>query len=70
MHNLLIETIGQAVIAVLIVFPLWKIFSKAGKNPALALFVFIPFIGFLLVGLLLAFSPWPSVETASSKGET
>ena len=43
--------------AVLTVFPLWRIFRRAGLPPVLALMVFLPF-GFLLPPPILALAGW------------
>ena len=64
-NELVIELISQIVIVLLLVVPLWKIHAKAGKNPALSLFVFIPYLGLLIVSLVLAFSRWPATESAA-----
>jgi len=52
------------IVPLLLVVPLWVIYKKAGKNPAFSLFLFIPFLGFLIVGIILAFSRWPATEPA------
>ncbi|RCW94628.1 hypothetical protein [Marinomonas foliarum] len=61
-NELITDLLGQIVLGLLLVVPLWKIHGKAGKNPALALFVFIPYLGLLIVSLVLAFSRWPATE--------
>jgi len=66
--SFLIDGITQIVLAALIVVPLWRIFAKAGKNPALSLFVFVPFFGVILVSLLLAFSRWPTSQKSDNGG--
>lgn len=48
--------------ALLLVVPVWRIHGKAGLNPALSLFLFVPYIGFLIVTLVLAFARWPATE--------
>ena len=54
--------IGSGLFAALIViYPLWKIFAKAGLTPALSLFSFVPGLGYLIVACILAFSDWPAV---------
>ena len=55
------------VIAVLLLFPVWKIFDRAGLNPKLSLTLFIPFVGMLVAGLILALSEWKL--NANSHGE-
>ena len=46
--------------ALLCLYPLWRIFSRAGLSPWWSLLVLIPGLGFWLVGGLLAFKPWPN----------
>lgn len=57
-------SIYQVIVAVFLLFPSWKIFQRAGLNPMLSLTLFIPTIGMLLAGLILALSEWKlSTET-------
>ncbi len=44
--------------AVLLLYPTWRIFSRAGLNPALSLTVLIPYVGILVGGIILAVSEW------------
>ena len=53
--SLLYWAIGSGIIAV----PFWKIFSRAGLNPAWAVVVFILFPGFLIALFILAYARWP-----------
>lgn len=55
-----IESIILIVIfCVVFATPVWRICRRAGFNHAISLIAFIPFIGFLLIAGLLAFSEWP-----------
>lgn len=54
-------------VVVVLVFPLWRIFKRAGKHPAFSLLVFMPF-GLLIVTLILSFSRWPAIEKPSHDG--
>ncbi len=56
--------IGAVVSAVLFLYPLWRIFSRAGLAPAWSLLVLIP-AGAVIVPLILAFARWPN--TAPSR---
>ena len=49
-------------IAVVLIVPLWRIFRRAGLNPAFSLLVLIPLLGSLVVLAILAFAPWPATE--------
>jgi len=64
MENLAIELMGHIILALLLIVPLWMIYKKAGKNPAFSLFLFIPYLGLLIVAIILAFSRWPATESA------
>ena len=55
MEEYIYEMIG---IAILILFPVWRIFKRAGLNPLFSLSMFIPFVGILASGLILSFSKW------------
>lgn len=48
------------IISLLVVVPLWRIYQRAGLNPALSLLVLIPWVGGLVVLAMLAFSSWPA----------
>ena len=52
------------IIGLLLIYPLWRIFSRAGLMPALSLLVFIPspFLGPFVALILLAFNSWPVSE--------
>lgn len=53
---------------VLLLFPLWKIFGKAGFNPLFSLLLLIPFLGALASVLILAFARWPATEGRPGDG--
>lgn len=55
MENYITEVI---VLAILLLYPVWRIFKRAGLNPALSLTVLIPAVGTLVSGLILALSTW------------
>jgi hypothetical protein len=58
------------IIAAIVIFPSWKIFQRVGLNPALSLFVFVPGLGWWIVGAILAYSKWPAIDASSSGGTT
>jgi len=58
------ELIPTIILGFVLIYPLWRIFSRAGLAPALSLFVFVPFVGGLIVLAVLAFSRWPASEGA------
>ena len=41
------------------IVPVWRIFSKTGQSPALALLLFIPFLGAAIAALVFGFGRWP-----------
>jgi hypothetical protein len=46
------------IMAVIMIIPFWKIFQKAGFNPALSLLMLIPIINIIAI-FYLAFAAWP-----------
>lgn len=46
-------------IAFIVVFPMWKVCTRAGFHGAMSLLVLIPFLGILILGSVLSFSKWP-----------
>jgi hypothetical protein len=58
------------VVALLVIFPCWKIFQRAGLNPALSLFIFVPVLGWWIAGAILAYSKWPAVVVTENGGTT
>lgn len=52
--------LGYFIFSLVFVYPAWRIFDKAGLNPALSLFIFIPGIGVFVSVCILAFSVWPN----------
>ncbi len=44
--------------ALLLVPPLWRIFTRVGLNPAWSLVALIPWVGFLIAGLVLGAHKW------------
>ena len=56
MHILL----SALVSALLFLYPLWRIFSRAGLNPAWSLLILIPGRA-RIVPLIRAFARWPNV---------
>lgn len=49
-------------IAIVALYPVWRIFKRAGLHPALSLTVLIPVVGLLVSGLVLALSTWKLSE--------
>jgi hypothetical protein len=45
----------SAIIAVILIYPTWRIFGRAGFHPALSLLLFVPGIGLLIVLFILGF---------------
>ncbi len=53
-------------IAVLFLYPLWRIFARAGLPAPLSLLVFLP-LGQVIVALILAFARWPNTAPLESR---
>jgi len=49
-------------VALLLIIPTWRIFTRAGFSGALSLFHLLPVIGLFVVMAILAFSTWPAGE--------
>lgn len=45
----------------IIIFPFWKIFQKAGFNGALGILMIIPFVNIVMI-FYLAFAEWPALR--------
>ncbi len=54
--------IGYLVVSLILICPTWRIYDRVGVNPALSLFIFIPFLGPPVVGYILALSSWSKIE--------
>jgi hypothetical protein len=52
------EFIGGVIGLILLIVPLWRICARAGFSPALSLLAIIPWIGFLILAVVLGFSEW------------
>jgi len=55
MEDMIVETLF---IAILLLFPFWKIYSRAGLNPYYSLTLLIPGFGLLIASIILAASKW------------
>ena len=49
-------------VALVLIIPTWRIFTRAGFSGALSLFHLVPVIGLFIVMAILAFSDWPAGE--------
>lgn len=58
--------IGWIIGSLLVVVPMWRICGRAGFNPALGLLSLIPWLGFVIVSGILAFSQWPASKSAKA----
>jgi hypothetical protein len=54
--------VWSLVAGAVLLYPLWRIFRRAGLNPWFSLLVFVPFGGGLIVALVLGFSGWPAAR--------
>jgi hypothetical protein len=51
-----------ALLGILVVYPAWRVFERAGFSPYFSLLTFVPGVGWLIVLAILAFSPWPALS--------
>lgn len=58
---------GMLLYQVLIAWPMWRIYQRAGFNPKLSLLVLVPFLGSFLVLLPLGILKWPNVPRQPEK---
>jgi len=61
---------NAAIIFVLLLYPLWRIFSRAGIAPTASLLVLVSYAGPSMVLLLLAFQDWPNRGKDEATGKT
>jgi hypothetical protein len=52
--------LGTIVLGLLLAVPFYRILGKAGLSPMLALLLFLPGFGYLIILGILAFSEWPN----------
>jgi hypothetical protein len=57
---------GLIVAAVFFLYPLWRIFSRAGLPAPLSLLVLLP-LGQIIVALILAFARWPHMAPREAR---
>lgn len=57
---------GIIITAVVFLYPLWRIFARAGLPAPLSLLVFLP-LGQVIVALILAFARWPNTAPQESR---
>ena len=63
MEEIIVQVASSAIV---LLYPFWRIFKRAGLNPALSLLVLLPLLGILVCGLILSVSTWklyPSMES-------
>jgi hypothetical protein len=56
--------LGAIIFGIIVIWPFWKIFSKAGFNGALSLLMLIPLVNIVMI-FYLAFSQWPATRGSS-----
>ena len=64
MEAFIYQTVG---IAIFLLFPFWRIYKRAGLNPYLTLFLFLPIGGIFITGIILAASKW-NISSTSGAG--
>jgi len=56
-----LELIIIVLMALVVVVPFWRIFSKAGFSGALSLLMFVPILNVIMI-FFLAFAEWPALK--------
>ncbi len=46
--------------SLIMIWPVWRIFRRAGFTPAWALLIFVPALGWLAATAMLALASWPA----------
>lgn len=52
--------INSVIISLVLLYPAWRIFKRAGIHPGLAFTVLVPMAGPLIATFILAFTRWPN----------
>jgi len=52
---------------ILVIVPLWRICRRAGFHPTLSLAAIIPWLGFLIVSVVLDLAVWPNLKSHADK---
>ena len=55
-------------IGIVLVFPLWRVFERAGIPAPIALLAFLGFPGLWIAATVLAFGRWSAVEGEAQAG--
>jgi hypothetical protein len=55
------------IVGVIVIWPFWKIFTKAGFSGAMAILMIIPVVNVVMI-FYLAFSEWPALKGGSQSG--
>jgi hypothetical protein len=53
----------------IMIWPVWRIFRRAGFAPAWALLIFVPALGWLAATAMLALARWPAAEGRRDGGD-
>lgn len=61
--------LGGFFIALILIYPVRKIFDCAGLNPNTAFWLFVPFLGVLITASILAFTAWPAMRNDEERME-
>jgi hypothetical protein len=49
--------------SLLLIYPFWRIYRRAGLNPWYSLLVVLPYVGLPAAAAILAFQKWPNGES-------
>ena len=60
---------ATAFLAIVLIWPFWRITRRTGRHPALSLLVFLPGFGIILLVFILAFGRWPALEGPAGEAE-
>ena len=65
--SIILTMVSFVLTLVLVVWPFWRIFSKAGFQGALSLLMLVPIVN-MFVPIYLAFTEWPALKAPPKQG--
>jgi len=65
--SIILTIVSFVLTILLVVWPFWRIFSKAGFQGALSLLMLVPIVS-LFVPIYLAFAEWPALKNPPKQG--
>lgn len=67
--QLIEQLFANTVLASLLIYPVRRIFRRAGLNPSYGFLLYFPYAGLFIVSGILALVEWPSTPEQQEDGE-